>query len=569
MLAARVFQGAAAATLALGLLIAGVPVHSAQAADPGPVELAIIVPILAPTGSTALVGSDQLAEYTAPSGVLTRQLDSVIDRPVTLAIDPLILVSIRILGSSAPPSATQWLARLEGANNESFLLSYGDSDATLALQAGSPTVLQPESFEFAIDPANFGPAESSTPTPTSTPSPTAPTTPTPSPSASDVPALPSSADLLAWDTDFPGIVWPRAGTVLDSDLGALSASGYTTALLSSSSVTTPEGSGPPLTVGGLAGISVDETVSSRLSAVAGTSTPEVLQTTLPGVESAAVAAASLQNGPASVVASLDRAVPRPGTNTGSVIMLLQASSTVTLVPLSAALDGREPAEATLVAGAQGEERVAEAGRMLLAEASDARFASIVQDPSTITAPRRLVLLRLLSVAWVNDSSTWSDLVRRYLNNSEDLRSSVEIVTTSPFTLLADNGTLPIPVSNQLDEPVTVYLTVRPLTAQMAVTESRVEVTIEPNAQARAQVPVQSISNGTVQVVMTLSSASGNAVGQPAITEINVQAGWETPIVLVIGSVVVLVFAVGIVRNVLRRRRPATSEHPPKDAASDE
>ena len=555
MLAAQVFRGAAAATLAVGLALAGTGAPAATAADPGPVELAIIVPIVVPAGSTGLVTADQLAEYTSASGILSRQLDSAIDRPVTLAIDPMILASIRVLGSSAPTSATAWLTRLQNASNESFLLSYADSDVTLGTQAGSPVVLQPENFDFAIDPANFGPAATTPQAPSESPSPT----PTPTSTEAPVPSLPTTADLLSWNSDFPGMLWPRAGTVADSDLAALTASGVNSVLLASSNVAREAGSGPPVTVGGLSAIVTDDTVSSRLSAVANTSTIEVLQSTLPGVESAAVAAAQSQNGPASVVASLDRSVPRPGTNVGSTIMLLQSSSTVTLVPLSAALDGRDSPEATLTPGAQGEQRLSEAGRMLLAEASDARFATIVQDASTITAPRRLAMLGLLSVGWIGNEGTWTAAVQRHLDNSEQLRSSVEIVTTSPFTLLADNGALPIPVSNQLGQPVTVFLTVRPLTAKLAVSESRVETMIEPNAQARAQVPVQAITNGSVQVVMTLTSASGVSIGQPAITEINVQAGWETPIVLVIGAVVVLVFAGGIVRNIVRRRRPAAAD----------
>ena len=86
MLAAQVFRGAAAATLAVGLALAGVGAPSATAADPGPVELALIVPIVVPAGSTGLVTAEQLAEYTSASGILSRQLDSAIDRPVTLAI---------------------------------------------------------------------------------------------------------------------------------------------------------------------------------------------------------------------------------------------------------------------------------------------------------------------------------------------------------------------------------------------------------------------------------------------------------------------------------------------------
>jgi hypothetical protein len=63
----------------------------------------------------------------------------------------------------------------------------------------------------------------------------------------------------------------------------------------------------------------------------------------------------------------------------------------------------------------------------------------------------------------------------------------------------------------------------------------------------------------VQVLVTLNSSAGVQVGAPTVAEINVQAGWETPIVLVLAAIVVMVFAVGIVRNILRRRKPDTND----------
>jgi hypothetical protein len=112
------------------------------------------------------------------------------------------------------------------------------------------------------------------------------------------------------------------------------------------------------------------------------------------------------------------------------------------------------------------------------------------------------------------------------------------------------------VSNQLTHAVTVYVTVHPQTALLAVGEERVPLALEPGAQGKAQIPVQAISNGVVDVVVTLESAAGVPIGGATAAEINVQAGWETPVVVVIAAIVVVVFAVGIVRNIVRRRRPA-------------
>src|SRR5690606_10561431 len=100
---------------------------------------------------------------TGPFGALTRQLDAVAGTPAVIALDPMILASIRVLGSSAPESARQWLARLGALSNEVFLLAYGDADLVAAVRSGTLAELQPAGFGFALDPANFSPAETEVP----------------------------------------------------------------------------------------------------------------------------------------------------------------------------------------------------------------------------------------------------------------------------------------------------------------------------------------------------------------------------------------------------------------------
>jgi uncharacterized protein DUF6049 len=87
----------------------------------------------------------------------------------------------------------------------------------------------------------------------------------------------------------------------------------------------------------------------------------------------------------------------------------------------------------------------------------------------------------------------------------------------------------------------------------------VELTIEPNSQANALVPVQAVSNGTVQIQVTLSSSTGVPVGTQESVEVVVNAGWETPIFVVLASGVVLLFVGGIVRNIVRRRKAAAAD----------
>jgi hypothetical protein len=68
------------------------------------------------------------------------------------------------------------------------------------------------------------------------------------------------------------------------------------------------------------------------------------------------------------------------------------------------------------------------------------------------------------------------------------------------------------------------------------------------------VPVQSISNGVVDVTVTLASGTGVEIGNPRTLELNVQAGWETPITIGIAVIVVVIFGVGVARTIVRRRK---------------
>ena len=527
----------AALALLLGLAggVAGVapaaPAATTLGAD-GTVTLTVVVPLAVPEAETGFIPIDALAQYTSASGLLTRELDAVIGRPVAIAIDPRIIASIRILGSSAPPSALAWLARLAAVSNETFPLTYADSDITLATQAGSGRVLEPESFDFAIDPALFTPPDALDPTPAPTP-----------------PAieLPTSESLLQWPYSLTSIAWPREGSVVADDLAAIAAGGYVTTLLSSSNVTREEPS-PLVTVGDSRVAVADDTVSTALRAAVASVGVEDWQAAMSTVF------ATLDAAPASVLATLDRSVPITGTHVADTLAALQADPRVRFTGLRELLT-EAPDGATLVDMPQDASRLARVTLLLDAERADTRFATVADSPATITAPRRLELLSLLSTAWLQNPDGWITATDTHLTASSVLRASVQVVAYSSFNLLADSAGLPIAVSNTLDQPVTVYITVRPETALLAVVDSRVALVVEPDSQAKGQIPVQAVSNGTVRVLITLSSGVGVPVGDPATAEINVQAGWETPIVLVIGAIVVLVFAVGIVRNILRRRRP--------------
>lgn len=548
----RILAYVGAAALALGLAL---PAGAAAAAEaPGVVQLAIAVPLVVPESTTGLLSAEALAQYTSPLGLLSRQLDSVIDRPVAIGVDPAVIASIRILGTDAPPSATNWLDRLEGATNETFALAWSDADITLATQAGYPTIPGPESLDFAIDPALFAPVTAgpeTTPTPSPTTDPIDPDNPV-------IPTLPTTEELLDWPYSLTGVAWPRDDTVATADLAPISATGYDTTILSSANVSAGAATGSVAAVGDETVLVSDAGISTALRSAAGSLSIDDWRPAVTSLGEAVSAWGALRAG-ATAFATMDRSRLIGGSRLADTIDALNADPGIALVSMSDAL-GTRSAEAALVDQPQSEESVTRVQRMLASEIADRDFATVAADPAAITSERRLLLLALLSASWTTSPEGWAAAVDDYLSDSRELRDSVHVVAGSSFTFIADRAGLPIAVNNDLDQAVTVYIDLRPQTAQLAVGDTRVELVLEPNSQARGDVPVQAISNGEVRVSVTLTSPTGVIIGDVTSADINVQAGWETPVVVVLAVLVVAFFGLGIVRNiVVRRRRRAADD----------
>lgn len=540
----------AAAAIALGLTLtpiaAGVP-SVAAAGLPTAVSVTMIATLTVPERTTAFIDPTLLESYTGPTGLLTRELDQVIDRPIALAIDPSIIASIRVLGTSAPVSATAWLERLDGASNETFPLAWADADVTLALQAGSEKVLAPESFAYAIDPGRFVPA-------------TPDDDPTATPEPAETPAineLPTDETLAAWHYTVPEITWPAMNSVAASDLEKLSAE-YGTTILSSQNTGSATARQANATVGDMSVLVADETLSAQFGETVSAFSGSAWQGAMTSFGAAVSAVESAQGNAAAVLIAVGRDVSLSDPDFGATVDALAQQPNVQMTGLSDLL-ATDPVKTQLVDMLHSDTQIEKVAAMLDGEREEKAFLSIAATPSLITSQRRLELLAATSNSWSDNMSGWVSAVRGFTDGSVKILNSVRIVKSSSITLWADRASLPVTITNELSQPVTVYVTVRPLTPLLKVEDSFVEVTIEPQSQRKATVPVQSLSNGIVELEITLHDNIGQAVGDLTYVRTTVQAGWETPVTVSFGIAVVVVFALGIVRTILRRRRARSSE----------
>ncbi len=519
------------------------------AADVPATSVAVVAPITVPDEAVGLLDATQLATYTAPGGVLDRQLSGLVSSQVAIGIDPRIIASIRILGTQAPPSATAWLERLRTASNETFELSYADSDIAALAQAGGIPTLDP--ITFPIDPTRFAPVPAGSPQ--ASPSPTF----APSPSATPVPTLPTSKELLAWNYTIPAIAWPGDNTVADKNLDKFAEAELTTTILSSDNIAAAKPSPvPPVmaSVGGHAVAVASSALSALLREAVGAADDLSWRDAVCEFSSMlALAGAQGADAPGTVLATLGRDAPPATFRLAQTMAALQTLPWAPQTTLSHALSATGPGT-SLVPKPEDAKRVGLVKAMLDSEGAVGQFSSVLTDPTLVTGPRRLALLAVLSHSWDSTLATWADAAAKYLTDSQAVTSSISIVKGSPINLVAENGNLPIAVSNALDHPVTVYVTVRPQRAILNVMKNNIALTIEAKSQSRALIPVQSVANGQVSLGVSLASATGVQVSLPAVVEVNVQADWEKLATGVIAGLLVAIFGFGIWRNIVKRRR---------------
>ena len=530
---------------------AGPDGRTAATASPTPVSLAVLVPLTVRPTATGLIDATTLAGYTAPLGVLTRQLDAVIGTPAVIGLDPMIIASIRVLGAAAPASATSWLERLQNSGNQVFALAYADADLAALARADALKLRNPIGFSFAIDPRNFGPSATASPSPTPSASATPPAVDPGSP-----PPLPKdAADVLAWTYTLPNIAWPSDDTVDADDLTDLSAAGYTSVILNSGNVSSTTSGYVDLP--GIHGIVADAGITSLVRDAVYSSDPAGPQDALDRVNSALRGLAAVSPG-RTVVAALDRRWPLGALNLHALFDDLAAQSSVIPVGLTNVLAGAHPA-ATVVSEPGDSARTAQVESAVQAIATESQFSTVATDPTAVTAPRRLALLALLAVSWLRGTDDWAGQVTTFLADSKTLVSSVQIVAGSDLVVGSGATNIPVTVSNALNVPVVVYVNVDSPSSVLQVRAQNVALTVEPGSSNKAAIPVAALTNGQVDTTITLTSGAGVSIGNPDYVSVDLHPGWESVGTAIAIALLVLIFGGGIARNIVKRRAARRAE----------
>ena len=191
------------------------------------------------------------------------------------------------------------------------------------------------------------------------------------------------------------------------------------------------------------------------------------------------------------------------------------------------------------------------------------LGTAMEDDAPLDAPR-LEILGATSAHWRSDPATPASRARDASERADALQERIEVVPASGYNVVSDSAAVPITITNGLDTPITVKVTVTADTPIVQVGEPAV-VTVPARGQADATVDVEAVANGSVTLTTTLTTEDDRPLATPVDVPLTVNPSWEnwTTLVLVIAMGVLVIVGVARARRTGASTR-APAIHGPED-----
>jgi uncharacterized protein DUF6049 len=179
--------------------------------------------------------------------------------------------------------------------------------------------------------------------------------------------------------------------------------------------------------------------------------------------------------------------------------------------------------------------------------------TLLAKPGEVIDDYAAGLLRAASVTWTNDPSAATGYLKALQASLRAEEAKVRVVGRDLVTMSSSHGTIPLTVSNELDQAVRVRPVLRSIVTGRLRAQTPDLLTIPAGRKVTLRVPAEAAANGITRVQVELLDADGHRVGTPMALRVNVTNYGSVGLIVVLGAGGLL-FATAIVRNVRRVRR---------------
>jgi Family of unknown function (DUF6049) len=188
-----------------------------------------------------------------------------------------------------------------------------------------------------------------------------------------------------------------------------------------------------------------------------------------------------------------------------------------------------------------------------------RYLDLLAEPDEEAAALEPALLRSTAAAWRVDPGSGRGYASTLSADARESLGSVAVLVPRAVTLSSRTGVFPLTVTNDLDRPVLVDLELTPANPDRLRIEAVESLRVEAGEKAAVDVRAEAAANGTVPVVVRLSTTTGEPLGRAQ--QVRVVATDYGTIGWVVVGLGVLVLVAATVTRVARRPRAEAAQEP--------
>lgn len=197
--------------------------------------------------------------------------------------------------------------------------------------------------------------------------------------------------------------------------------------------------------------------------------------------------------------------------------------------------------------------VEELQRLQRAVESTAAMSSAVADSSDLAEDLRQRVLTVTAVGLRLQPQLRQTLIAGVVKETRQFSQAVKVAQSAPINLLDSTANLPVRVSNDLHEDVSVVVALKPSDPRLQIVED-VAVDVPAKSGVLAAIPVKAVASGNVTIRVVVKGPNGLVIDDNTTLTVRVRAEWETTGVAILGAALLLLLLVGIVRTVRKGRK---------------
>lgn len=183
----------------------------------------------------------------------------------------------------------------------------------------------------------------------------------------------------------------------------------------------------------------------------------------------------------------------------------------------------------------------------------APLAKATEEPDEVFSQVEPFLLPSIGAGLSPDSQVAA--ASRYAAQVAGLLASIAVEPSDAVNLINKSAAFPVRIRNSLPWDVHVDVTLIPDDPRLQATPATNRV-VTANSATTVEVPVSAIGSGNIQVKYHVTTPSGAVLDNKQSVRVRMRAGWEDAFTMVVASLFGLLFAMGVVRSLRRRRARA-------------